>query len=541
MKSRKTFLISLLASVSTLTCALALTSCDVLPGGTLTPPNNHEHAWGEWTETVPATCTEDGELFRVCTVEGCGFTTETQTIPALGHDVVQHEAKVPTCREDGWYEYETCNREECPYSTYQINPINYNNHDLEYHEAKEPTCTRVGWYAYKSCKREECYYVEDYVEIRETGNHIYEEGVCTTCDAPQSEGLQYYLPPDEDSYYVIGLGNCEDTDVFIPSTYQSKPVTRINIRAFYNCGYLTSIVIPNSVTSIGEQAFSHCSNLTSISIPESVTSIEDHALFNCTSLTNIKVSANNSAYKDIDGNLYRKDGKNLTLIQYALGKTETPFTIPDSVTSIGNSAFQHCSNLTSIVMPNSLTSIGYHAFYDCSNLTSVTIPNSVTSIDIRAFYGCSNLTSAVIGDSVTSIAQETFRNCSSLKSVVIGDSVTSIGDSAFQDCYSLTSIEMGDSVTTIGIGAFSKCRLLTSIKLPKSVTTIGIGAFYGCNGLKKLVIPKSVTSIGERAFFSCNNLTIYCETESQPSGWDDNWNSSNCPVEWGYSEVVQGY
>ena len=114
-------------------------------------------------------------------------------------------------------------------------------------------------------------------------------------------------------------------------------VTSIGYDAFYNCTSLTSITIPDSVTSIGNSAFSGCSSLTSVTIGNGVTGIGNSAFSGCKSLTSVTVSENNSFYKSIDGNLYTKDGK--TLIQYAIGKTSTTFEIPDSVTSIGNSAF----------------------------------------------------------------------------------------------------------------------------------------------------------------------------------------------------------
>ena len=93
-------------------------------------------------------------------------------------------------------------------------------------------------------------------------------------------------------------------------------------------------------------------------------------------------------------------------------------TIPNSVTSIGDRAFEGCSGLTSVTIPNSVTSIGRYAFYNCSGLTSVTIPNSVTSIGDYAFTDCSGLTSVTIGNSVTSIGYDAFRGCSGLTKLV---------------------------------------------------------------------------------------------------------------------------
>ena len=222
--------------------------------------------------------------------------------------------------------------------------------------------------------------------------HNYVNEVCTACGAVMpSEGLEFTLNSDKTSYIVSGIGTCKDTDIVIPATYNGLPVTTINDYVFNYCSSLTSITIPDSVTTIGEAAFYGCSSLTSMTIPDSVTTIGDRAFARCSNLTSITVDTNNQYYKSIDGNLYTKDGK--TLVQYAIGKTDSSFTIPDSVASIGDSAFSNCSSLTSITTPDNVTSIGYQAFSGCSSLTSITIPDSVTSIGYQAFSGCSSLTS----------------------------------------------------------------------------------------------------------------------------------------------------
>ena len=108
------------------------------------------------------------------------------------------------------------------------------------------------------------------------------------------------------------------------------------------------------------------------------------------------------------------------------------------VTSIGEYTFWHC-DITSVTIPNSVTNIGDFAFDMCNRMTSVTIPNSVTSIGRYAFEYCSRLTSVTIGNSVTSIGDHAFDNCNRMTSVSIGNSVTSIGDLAFYNCKRLTS------------------------------------------------------------------------------------------------------
>ena len=161
-----------------------------------------------------------------------------------------------------------------------------------------------------------------------------------------------------------------DAKTDISGAYTIKAGTKlIADHAFYKCSSLTSITIPDSVTSIGDWAFCNCSKLTSVTIPDSVTSIGESAFFNCSNLTSITVAENNTAYKSIDGNLYSKDGK--TLIQYAIGKTNASFSIPNSVTSIGEYAFYKCSSLKSVTIPDSVTNIGNGAFYYCTKLTSI--------------------------------------------------------------------------------------------------------------------------------------------------------------------------
>ena len=330
-----------------------------------------------------------------------------------------------------------------------------------------------------------------------------------------TDGLQYTLSNNGMYYSISGYSGTE-SDVIIGKTYNSKPVQEISSSAFKNNTEITSIKIPDSVTSIGEVAFWNCSSLTSITIPDSVTSIgegvfadcssltsvtignsvtsigegvfencssltsvtigngvssiSDDAFFNCSSLTSINVGENNQSYKAIDGNLYTKDG--VTLIQYAIGKTETSFVIPDGVTSIGKGAFESCGSLTSITIPDSVTSIGNYAFADCSSLRSINVGEnnqSYKAIDGNLYtkdgvtliqYAIGKTeTSFVIPDSVTSIGSYAFAWCESLTSITIPDSVTSIGDDAFFGCVSLTSITIPDSVTSIGKWAFSGCSL----------------------------------------------------------------------------------
>ncbi len=330
-------------------------------------------------------------------------------------------------------------------------------------------------------------------------------------DANIVEGGDYYYYGTNYRTENDVLGSCTFRYCKLTSIKIPNSVTSIGEYAFHDCSSLTSIDIPNSVTYIGRSAFYGCSSLTSVTIGNSVASIGNWAFSYCQSLTSIAVEEGNTYYHT-DGSCLIETASN-TLIR---GCNLTSVTIPNYVTSIGNSAFDGCSSLTSIDIPNSVTSIGDYAFYYCSGLTSVTIPNSVTSIGDCAFYYCSGLTSVTIPNSVTSIGDCAFYYCSGLTSVTIPNSVTSIGDCAFYYCSGLTSVTIPNSVTSIGDCAFYYCSGLTSVTIPNSVTSIGDCAFYYCSGLTSVTIGESVTSIGNGAFDGCSAITKLVSLNTTP-------------------------
>ena len=238
---------------------------------------------------------------------------------------------------------------------------------------------------------------------------------------------------------------CESlTSVAIPDS-----VTSIGGSAFYNCKSLTSVTIPGSVTSIGWSAFYGCASLTSVTIPDSVTSIGNCAFASCTSLTGIWVAEGNSHYaNDASGVLFNKDKTTLVQCPGAFAA----YTIPNSVTSIGEYAFSHCTSLTSVTIPDSVTSIGSGAFSNCAALTGIWVTEG------NSHYS-SDASGVLFSKDKTTLVQ-----CpGTLAACTIPDSVTSIVGYAFDGCTSLTNVTIPDSVTSIGYDAFSYCKSLTDV------------------------------------------------------------------------------
>ncbi|WP_418635156.1 leucine-rich repeat protein [Segatella hominis] len=253
-----------------------------------------------------------------------------------------------------------------------------------------------------------------------------------------------------------------------------------------------SYTIPNSVTSIGDYAFSGCESLSSIVIPVSVIKMDGNPFAGW----NGKLTVLSPRY------IYDNDVliDNVKKVIIAFRNKDVSYTIPDSVTSIGDCAFVGCKSLSSIVIPDSVTSISDCAFANCKSLSSIVIPNSVIHIGNRAFWYCESLKSIVIPTGVTSIRDSAFENCKSLSSIVIPDSVTSIECDAFWGCESLSSIVIPNSVTSIGDHAFSDCESLSSIVIPNSVKSIGGMAFMGCTSLPSSVREDIISRFGKEVF-----------------------------------------
>ncbi len=344
-------------------------------------------------------------------------------------------------------------------------------------------------------------------------------------------GLRSITIPEK----IVGIGHDAFRGCGLLSTLIiPHGVKSIGKNAFYGCSALRSISIPESVTSIGTRAFSDCKSLNAITIGKSVKSIGSHAFDNCIKLTSLTLSTVDFIN---DYNLCHIFGTQITRCELidevkiikpnlfmSCLNLET-VVIGENVTTIGAHAFEDCKSLKSINIPNSVTDIGAYAFKNCSSLNNVSIPISVTTIGAAAFANCVSLESIHIPNKVTKINASMFDGCSSLTSVTIPESVTRIEKNAFYKCSSLDSIIIPNSVISIGESAFCRCSSLTSVTIPNNVTSLENYVFNQCTNLKNVYLGYGVTRIGENVFYKCNSLVsidIPVSVESIGNGtfWD---------------------
>ena len=490
----------------------------------------HSHTFGDWENlniTPSTTHCEKRRFRRICSV--CGHNEIRDG--SYDDHAFSVTTTLPTCTTEG-YDTKTCSL--CGFTE------TLNKTDPVTHSYVEAANNSFHW--------SECIYCQSKTD--EAEHTPTPENTCSICTHTigATEGIIYELS-EEGSYAIVKGYTGSATRVIIADTYQGIPVKLIYSNAFYDCTDLTSIVIPDSVVEIGYSAFRAIENLKYVNIGSGVQNIGSYAFYYCSGLLEITVDENNTAYKSIDGNLYSKDGK--ILVEYAMGKPDRIFRIPDGVKSIADCSFSRCYNLTCVTIPDSVTSIGGEAFMSCPNLSSVEIGTGLTSIGNSAFGWAQSLIE-VINHSNCDIRKGSFSRGDYYGTYPLdvhkGESklvnyldymfytyeganylvgyIGSETDLVLPEAYNGENYEIYNY-------AFNSRDDISSITIPDGVTGIGAGAFEGCS-LDSITLGKGVTSIGSGAFYWCTGLTsvhisdiaVWCNIQFEINSINSNFYSN---------------
>ncbi len=324
----------------------------------------------------------------------------------------------------------------------------------------------------------------------------------------------------------------------------------INSGTLNNCSTIENIIIGDNVTINGNYGtLNNCAELTTIIMGRNIKMVNSMGwetfCANCSKLESVTLES----ISELGLNAFKKIGPAL----------KGDIIIEEGVTTIGTSAFEGCTSITSVSMPNTLTTIGKMAFNNCTSIQRATIPETVKKIGEGAFGYCSNMkqeitiktgtelgkySSAVFaGSGITKFVAEDgivipmceLRNCQNLKEVKLGNNVTIYGDyGTFNDCPELETVQMGknikmkntwsgatlfnncpklnrvtvESVSEVGLNAFKQIgpALKGDIIIEEGVTTIGEGGFEGCTSITSVSMPNTITTIGKMAFNNCTSM-----------------------------------
>ena len=355
-------------------------------------------------------------------------------------------------------------------------------------------------------------------------------------------------------------------------------VSSIGIRAFYGCSSLEEVVLPKELSVISNYSFFGCTSLRTVTLRGGVGQIKDFAFMSCSALADICFPGGTEEWNGLskgkdwdtdtgDYTVHCTDGDVLSYnpgLKYVKNTNGDSYTVTDTgtfdgadlvipatheglpVTAIAREAFRECDHITSVTIPKSVTSSDECAFDGCTSITKVyykgeaagwmnisfgdatanplysgaelilngsavtmiIVPGAVSAIGDAQFAGCSTLEEVSAGSKITRIGNEAFDSCTALRRVTLNDSpmLEEIGAYAFNGCSQLQTITIPDSVTSIGRYVLQGCESLTAATLGSGITSVPAMAFKGCMSLKTLTVKGKLTSIGTSAFAGCISL-----------------------------------
>ena len=356
--------------------------------------------------------------------------------------------------------------------------------------------------------------VTGYVLINDSDSSVAEAETSGSC----GDELTWSFDPGTGTLTISGTDRMYDyspgstpwADKDVISVIMNDGITSIGDFSFFYCESLESISMPSTVKSIGMGAFIGCTGLTSVTIGNGVTAISNNAFYGCTSLASIDVEEGNTAYSSVNGVLFNKD--RTEICQYPAGKTDTVYTIPDSVTTIRMGAFIGCTGLTSVTLGNGVESIEDRVFGDCSSLTTITLPASVTSLGFDIFIGCTSLTAINVDEENSYFA--------SVDGVLFSKNLEKL--IKYPCGKADATYNIPETTTSIEYGSFEGSIHLKSVTIPKSVTMI-YPAFTDCPALVSINVDKDNEeySSEDGVLFCCydndvkDHLYVYPEAKAE--------------------------
>lgn len=288
---------------------------------------------------------------------------------------------------------------------------------------------------------------------------------------------------------------------------------------------MTSVVLNDGLEKISQKAFANCHSLESISIPSTVVqigevdySVDSLPFYNCTALKSVRFEDGEKGL--VLGVTYNNKGSNYSrgLFSYCpleevyIGRNISYQNYSDYLTFderpsyYGYSAFYNQPKLTKVTISPAVTKIPAYLFYKNASLTMTTLPK-VKKIGVSAFQKCSQLTTLNLGEDLQVVGNDAFNGCKNVTKLTFPDATTSIGSGAFQDSSSVTEVTVGKELKSIGANAFLNCKSFTALLLPDGFTTMGESAFEGCIKLTVAKLGKSLTAVPARAFKDCIALS----------------------------------
>ncbi|MBO5286872.1 MAG: leucine-rich repeat domain-containing protein [Clostridia bacterium] len=457
--------------------------------------------------------------------------------------------KEPSCVEYG-YKFLQCT--SCGFG--KLEEIDYGGHSEIEIPAVTGTCSRPGKTSGSKCVL--CDEVVKAPESAEKLPHTFSGDVCVVCGAnATSDGLEFVLNKDGNSYSLLSIGTCTSKKIVVPSTFEGKPVTAIVDEAFKGASSVKSITIPNSVSSMGKGIFAECTSLEKVTVPfignvpgaiqasestlfgyffgtEASTNTygikqyfsesESAVYYIPTKLENVVVTDGELLYGTFLGFKSLKSisvgGDNYSVPAYCFSGCSLleELYISDKFTTIGKYAFQQCANLEAIPKSNSVVEIADYAFAGCSALKSYTIPSSVTELFEGTFLKCTSLTEITIPSTLSKVGPFAFQGCSKLESLTIENGVTLIDEYSFSKCTALKSVTIPGTVEKIKNQAFFGCSSLTDFTIENGVKELGINLFSDCSALQTVSIPETVSTFGTGMFTGCSSLYDISISPSNP-------------------------